>query len=167
MTSKVEMTPGEIWRADDALLTRMLDEATASERRRTHLLIHDGQDDQVQRLLIAAANGTFVRPHVHSEQWEVLTILRGRGRLLKFSPDGRLEGAVEMAPDAASVVQIPPGTVHGFVVVENGAVVMEVKPGPYRPNEFVDWGPEEGSDAASRFVDWSAGAEVGERWTGA
>jgi hypothetical protein len=32
---------------------------------------------------------------------------------------------------------------HGFVVLERNTVVMEIKPGPFVPNEFADRAPEE------------------------
>jgi hypothetical protein len=43
-------------------------------------------------------------------------------------------------------------------------LVLEIKPGPYRPNEFASWGPAEGEPASSRFVHWAAGARVGSKW---
>jgi hypothetical protein len=43
---------------------------------------------------------------------------------------------------------------------------LEIKPGPYRPNEFVDWAPEEGAPDASRMVEWLSGAKLGATWSG-
>jgi hypothetical protein len=42
---------------------------------------------------------------------------------------------------------------------------MEVKPGPYRANEFAAWAPEEGETAAAGFVRWAAEASTGSRWS--
>jgi hypothetical protein len=42
---------------------------------------------------------------------------------------------------------------------------MEVKPGPYGPNEFADWGPEEGEAASGAFVRWARAADVGAKWS--
>jgi dTDP-4-dehydrorhamnose 3,5-epimerase-like enzyme len=38
----------------------------------------------------------------------------------------------------APIAQIPIGAWHGFVVLEPNTTVMEIKSGPYRPNEFAD-----------------------------
>ena len=62
----------EVGRLDD-----LCKAARNSERRRAHLLLHSGHQDQVQRLVIAVEPGTYVRPHKHSEQWEMLVLLSG------------------------------------------------------------------------------------------
>ncbi len=126
-------------------------QATESERKRTHLLLHAGHDDQVQRLMIVMQPGTYVRPHHHSLQWEMLILLKGRGEVLKFSEDGKLLGRIEISADAP-VVQIPMGAWHGFVVREPDTAVVEVKPGPYRPNEFADWAPPESDPGVPEFL---------------
>lgn len=157
----------DIWRCNDDDLRALTEQAAASPRLRTHLLMHDGHDDQVQRLLIAGQPGTYVRPHLHSESWELLALLRGAGRLLRFDDKGALTSVVEMRAGEAALVQIAPGKPHGFAVTEPDTVLMEVKPGPYRPNEFLDWTVEEGTEAAADFVRWSLTAREGDSWIAA
>lgn len=156
----------DVWSYDDEDLRALGAEAAVSPRLRTHLLMHDGHEDQVQRLLIAAQPGTYIRPHLHSRSWELLALLRGAGRLFRFNSEGTLSSVTEMRPGDVAVVQIPPGIPHGFAVTEPDCIVMEVKPGPYRPNEFLDWAPEEGTAEAAQFVAWSRNAEVGDSWPG-
>ncbi len=126
-------------------------QAAENERKRAHLLLHAGHDDQVQRLMIVMQPSTYVRPHHHSLQWEMLILLRGRGEVLRFSVDGELLGRIEMSADAP-VVQIPVWAWHGFVVREPDTAVMEVKPGPYRPNEFANWAPPEGDPLVAEYM---------------
>ena len=133
-------------------------------RKRTHLLLHEGPADPVQRLIIVLQPNTYVRPHHHSRQWEMLVLQQGRGNLLIFDSDARLTDRIELSP-RSSVVQIPIGVWHGFVVLERNTVVLEIKPGPYLPNEFADWAPEEGDATASRFVQWTTNAAPGETWS--
>ena len=131
-------------------------QAADSERKRSHLLLHAGHDDQVQRLLIVMQPGTYVRPHHHSLQWEMLILLEGRGEVLRFDEGGTLLGRVEISA-RAPVVQIPTGAWHGFVAREVDTAVMEVKPGPFRPNEFADWAPPEGDPRVPEFMRSIAG----------
>jgi cupin fold WbuC family metalloprotein len=138
------------------IIAGMALEAAKNERKRVHLLLHSGHDDQVQRLLIVMQPGTYVRPHHHSLQWEMLILLKGGGELLEFSEDGKLLSRIEMSADAP-VAQIPVGAWHGFVVREPDTAVMEVKPGPYRPNEFADWAPAEGDARVPEFMRSIAG----------
>jgi cupin fold WbuC family metalloprotein len=146
-----------------AQIAALLTEAEASPRRRAHLLLHAGHDDQVQRLLIALWPGTYVRPHQHSQQWEMLALHGGRADVLAFAPDGALL-ARHRLDQSAPVIQIPVGTWHAALALQPGTIVMEVKPGPYRANEFAAWTPEENSPAAAHVVAWLERAAVGARW---
>jgi cupin fold WbuC family metalloprotein len=141
----------ELQTVNRTTLAEMAGEAIQSERKRVHLLLHAGHGDQVQRLIIVLQPGTYVRPHHHPEQWEMLILLQGRGELLRFGPAGEIVGRSEMS-GLAPVVQIPVGMWHGFRVIEPGTAIMEVKPGPYRPSEFADWAPPEGDARVPDFL---------------
>jgi cupin fold WbuC family metalloprotein len=137
---------------DAAAIADLAGKAQASERKRTHMLLHAGNDDQVQRMVIMLEPGTYLRPHQHTRQWEMLALLRGRCDLLKFSAQGELTGRIEMSAQSP-VVQIPIGAWHGLYVRDNGTMLFEVKPGPYRPNEFADWAPPEGDPAVPQYLE--------------
>jgi cupin fold WbuC family metalloprotein len=141
----------ELQTVNRTTLAEMAGEAIQSERKRVHLLLHAGHGDQVQRLIIVLQPGTYVRPHHHPEQWEMLILLQGRGELLRFGPAGEIVGRSEMSA-SAPVVQIPVGMWHGFRVIEPGTAIMEVKPGPYRPSEFAEWAPPEGDVRVPDFL---------------
>lgn len=141
----------------------LLENAKSSPRLRAHLLLHAGPDDQVQRLLIAAQPGTYVRPHRHSEQWEMLVLQRGLMDVLRFGESGELISRETLDP-RSPVVQIAPGAVHGCIMRAPDTLVLEVKPGPYRPNEFVAWAPEEGHAQAAELLRWTTSADVGQVW---
>jgi cupin fold WbuC family metalloprotein len=144
-------------------LAPLLEAATASTRKRSHLLLHADQQDQVQRLLIALEPESYVRPHVHGEQWEMIVLLRGRFDFLIFDPQAELLQRLAMSV-ASPVVQIPRGTWHSGVALAPETLVLEIKPGPYRPNEFAPWAPEEGEPTSGALVHWAAGARVGSKW---
>jgi cupin fold WbuC family metalloprotein len=141
-------------------------QAEGVPRRRTHLLLHNGHEDQVQRLMIVLQPGTYIRPHHHSQQWEMVVLLQGRGDLLRFDGSGCLTDRIELS-SASQVAQIPAGVWHGFVVREKDTAVLEIKPGPYRPNEFADLAPDEGAPDAARIVNWLSAAKLGTAWSAA
>ena len=151
-------------RLDDAALSELFRQAKASPRLRAHLLLHGGHDDPVQRLAIALCRGSYVRPHVHSAQWEMLILLRGSADVLFFTPEGRLVERTALSGGATTVLQIPQGQAHAAVAFQDDTAVIEVKPGPYRANEFMDWAPAEGSADAGAFVEWMMQAAVGTSW---
>jgi cupin fold WbuC family metalloprotein len=157
--------PQRIELLDESQISDLASEAETAPRRRTHLLLHSGPQDQVQRLMIVLQPGSYIRPHHHSQQWELLVLLQGRGNLLSFDGSGCLAGRVALSR-SAQVAQIPAGVWHGFVVLEKDTAVLEIKPGPYRPNEFANWAPEEGAPDARRMVEWLSGAKLGTAWSG-
>jgi cupin fold WbuC family metalloprotein len=158
------MAEGQVRIVGQQAFADLAREAAASERKRSHMLLHAGHDDQVQRLVIVLQPGSYVRPHHHSLQWEVLILLRGRGDLLTFGDSGLLLGRTEMS-SASPIAQIAVGTWHSFFVLEPDTAVIEVKPGPFRPNEFAGWALPEGNPNVPRFLDWIASAENGETWS--
>lgn len=137
--------------------------AAESERKRSHVLLHSGPSDPVQRLLIVLQPGSYVRPHQHSQQWEMLVLLRGRAELLHFDKDGRLRCRSEMSIDAP-IAQISRAEWHGFLVLEPDTAVMEIKPGPYKANEFAEWAPPEGHRKVPSVLNWLSTARPGEIW---
>lgn len=139
--------------------------ARASARHRSHLLLHDGHSDQVQRLLIAAQPETYVQPHYHSQQWEMLVLLRGRIDALFFSDAGRLMKR-HVLTSASPVVQIPMSTRHSCVIAATDTLVLEIKPGPYRPNEFIAGTSEEGSADVTALLSRMRDAPVGTQLLG-
>jgi cupin fold WbuC family metalloprotein len=155
--------PRRIQVIDRSQIEELAIQATAVPRKRAHLLLHDGPTDQVQRLLIALQPNSYVRPHRHSRQWELLILQQGRGALLIFDDPVRLVDRMELS-STASVIQIPIGIWHGFVVLERNTAVIEIKPGPFVPNEFADWAPDEGDANADTFVKWARSARIGETW---
>lgn len=144
-------------------IDQLAGQAAASPRKRAHLLLHSGPDDQVQRLLIAAEPRTYVRPHRHSEQWEMLVVQRGALDVLIFNADGIVQS--RSALDTASpVIQIPPAHWHSCIIREAGTLMLEIKPGPYRANEFAGWAPDERDESAEAFLDWATLGQAGQRW---
>ena len=148
---------------DRAQMKMLVRASSKSPRLRAHLLLHSGAEDPVQRLLIAAQPGTYVRPHRHSEQWEMLALQSGSADVFCFDEQGRLLERKSIGP-ASPVIHIAPGVIHGCIVGAPDTVLLEVKPGPYRPNEFVAWAPEEGQRNAERFLIWASTATAGRAW---
>lgn len=148
---------------DAVRLDALCEAARMSPRGRAHLLLHSGHQDQVQRLLIAVEPSTYVRAHKHSEQWEMLVLLRGQVDILLLSDDAELRQRIALRA-ATPVIQIPMQQCHCAVSLEPGSVVMEIKPGPYRPNEFMAWAPDEDSPAAGTFLAWARSAVTSQIW---
>ena len=151
MSAKSEASVAGIEDVGTAKLTALFREAESSPRKRAHLLLHRAPTDQVQRLLIACCIGTYVRPHYHPEQWELMSLLRGDADVITFNADGCVVRRRSMR--SAPVVQISQNVLHTIIITAPRTLLLEVKPGPFRPPEFPPWAPEENSQGAVRLLE--------------
>ena len=141
----------------------LLTEAAALPRLRTHELWHADHSDGVQRLVLAAHPGSYIAPHSHSEQWEILTLLHGRITLLTFSDDGIVLGRYGL--QAGDAMELPAGTLHTLIIQEP-VCLFEAKPGPFRPSSFASWAPQENTPKVSEFQEWLVSAQIGNCYQG-
>ena len=143
-------------------LTALSQQATQSPRLRANSNLHAELGDPVQRLAIAMEPDTLVLPHRHPHTWEVLTALRGRFTVLVFDGAGKVTGRAELGVDT-SVIEIPAGGWHAVLSRDAGAVIFEVKHGPYAPIAEADiavWGK---GRSAAELKAWYAEAKVGDK----
>lgn len=136
--------------------------AQQSPRLRMNSNLHTDLNDPVQRLAIAMEPDTLIMPHRHPHTWEVLTALKGRFTVLLFDDAGSVTERAELGEDS-SVLEIPAGGWHAVLSRDVGAVIFEVKHGPYAPIAEADlaaWGK---GRTATELNAWYAVAQVGER----
>jgi len=94
----------------------------------------------------------------------MLVAVRGLMALLTFNDDGDVTdvvrfGSEKYGAECAAGVELPSGTWHTVVALVPGCVLLEVKAGPFDPNQPKDlapWAPEEGSDDASGYLQYLA-----------
>lgn len=137
--------------------------AQQSPRLRMNSNLHTDLADPIQRLAIAMEPGTLILPHRHPHTWEILTALRGRFTVLVFDDAGTVTERAELGADT-SVVEIPSGGWHAVLSRDVGAVIFEVKHGPYAPisdADIADWGK---GRSATELNTWYAVAQVGDRY---
>ncbi len=143
-------------------LTSLAQQAAQSPRLRANSNLHSELSDPIQRLAIAMEPDTLILPHRHPHTWEVLTALRGRFTVLVFDDAGVVIERAVLGVDT-SVVEIPAGGWHAVLSHDVGAVIFEVKHGPYAPISEADvaaWGK---GRTAAELNAWYAVAQLGER----
>jgi cupin fold WbuC family metalloprotein len=126
-------------------------------------LLHASPEDPVQRLVIVAEPGAYVRPHQHSLQWEMLAVQRGCLDILIFDDDGIVIDRKTL-DRTSPIAHIGMAHWHTCFVREPGTVIVEIKPGPYKANEFAEWAPDEGNEQARELLLWTRSAALGRKW---
>ncbi|MBD1573260.1 cupin fold metalloprotein, WbuC family [Vibrio sp. S17_S38] len=128
---------------DKTVIEPLYRAAKASERKRSHYLLHDSHQDKVQRLLIGLVKGSYVEPHYHAQphQWEMFTVLDGCIRLNLHSSDGSIVRSVFAGPAESVVsVELKPMDIHSLECISDKALILEVKEGPFdseQPKSFL------------------------------
>jgi cupin fold WbuC family metalloprotein len=150
----------------EATLHSLAAQAQASPRRRANLNLHERLDDPIQRLAIAMEPDTYVRPHRHPHTWELLYPLAGRFVVLHFDDAGRVTDHALLGVDSR-IIENPADRWHAVLSLDAGAVIFEVKHGPYMPvaaADYAPWSPVAETSNAGRLAAWYATANIGDRW---
>jgi cupin fold WbuC family metalloprotein len=142
-------------------LTALGAQAASSPRLRANANLHTDLADPIQRLAIAMEPDTLILPHRHPHTWEVLTALRGRFTVLVFDDGGKVVERAELGEDS-SVVEIPIGGWHAVLSRDVGAVIFEVKHGPYTPIAEADIAAWSKGRSAAELNAWYAVARLGD-----
>lgn len=149
---------------------QLLEKANKSERKRAHHNLHTSFDDPTQRLCIALMKGTYVRPHQHvgPTSWELILILKGTVGIIIFDDDGIILDKDILTPGGSiSGLELKPNTWHTVYPVTEEAIIIEVKQGPYDPQNaanFATWAPMETDSSSKDLLYWVESAEVGDRY---
>ena len=149
-------------------ISDLLLRAAASPRKRMNHNLHTEMIDPINRFVNAGIAGTYIRPHRHRiGKWELVSVLQGGVDCVLFTESGTVQSRLAIGSENIAVAEIPGGAWHSLVFQKPSAVMLEVKPGPYEPQddkEFAEWAPLEGHPNVTSFVRWLEKAELGERW---
>jgi cupin fold WbuC family metalloprotein len=133
-------------------------QAKQSPRLRKNLNFHPSDEDACHRLLNAVEPDSYIQPHRHLDmnKEETLIVVRGKMGLVLFDDHGNVDGASILSPAGnVAMVNIPHGTFHTWVSLEEGSVFFEAKAGPYRPlsrDEKAPWAPGEGDESSTGYL---------------
>ncbi len=159
---------------DAQYLNDLTGQAKSSPRLRKHRNIHQTYQDACQRLFNAIEPGSYIRPHRHASdpRDELLIAVRGVMALITFDDQGSVTGILRFGSekygsDLAVGAEVACNTWHTVVALESGCVLLEVKAGPFDPNQPKDlapWAPAEGSAMAQNYLQGLA--ELAVKFTG-
>ncbi len=147
---------------DAEYLNDLTGQAKNSPRLRQHRNIHQSYQDACQRLFNAIEPGSYIRPHRHTSEprEELLIAIRGSMALITFNDQGSVTGILRFGSekhgsDFAAGAEVASSTWHTVVALETGCVLLELKAGPFDPNQpkdFAHWAPAEGSALAQGYL---------------
>jgi cupin fold WbuC family metalloprotein len=154
---------------DENFMNKMSLEAKASTRKRVHHNIHKTLDEQIHRLVIAAEPETYMRPHRHTDKWELLTLLRGSASIIIFNDNGTISSKITLSEssDGAKSLEIPAGLWHVFFVNDPDTILIEVKSGPYLPIEekdFANWAPPENTSNIVKTLNFYKTSKINDKY---
>lgn len=131
---------------DQLLIASLYKEAALSHRKRAHHLMHSSHQDKVQRLFIAMIKGSIVEPHFHkkSNQWEMFCVLEGEVQITFHEDDGKPTKVLLGGDSSTFCVEVHPGEVHSVICLSDKALLLEIKEGPFIPDNAKEFVSENG-----------------------
>jgi cupin fold WbuC family metalloprotein len=158
-----EQSPGILYAegktsVDRAMVARLAEMARRLPNRRARLCAHAGPDSPVHEMLVALAQGTYIRPHRHNDKVESYHIIEGEADLVEFDDDGRVQEVVPLGPQASGKVfyyRNPARGYHMMLLRSDTLAFVETTNGPFVQGgqEFAPWSPEEkDSSAVAEFL---------------
>ena len=148
---------------DAQYLDDLTSQARVSPRLRQHRNVHQSYQEASQRLFNAIEPGSYIRPHRHASdpRDELLIAVRGVMAMVTFDDQGAVTNVLRFGTERhgdqlAVGAEVPSSTWHTVIALEPGCVLLEVKAGPFDPNQPKDlapWAPEENSAAARDYYD--------------
>lgn len=137
-------------------------QAKVSPRLRQHRNVHQSYQEASQRLFNAIEPGSYIRPHRHTSdpREELLIAVRGVMAMVTFDDQGAVTKVLRFGSDRhgdemAVGAEMSSSTWHTVIALEPGCVLLEVKAGPFDPNQPKDlapWAPEEGTSTAVSYL---------------
>lgn len=142
---------------DAEFLDRLAVEAAAAPRRRKNYNLHAAADYPCQRFFNALSADSYVQPHRHADPTkdETLVLLRGKLGAVIFDEAGQVVSAVVLHP--GQTADVPHGTFHTWLALEDGTIFFETKAGPYvplAPDEKAAFAPPEGDPRVPDYLVW-------------
>jgi cupin fold WbuC family metalloprotein len=148
---------------DAQYLYSLIGQAKVSTRLRQHRNVHQSYQEVSQRLFNAIEPGSYIRPHRHASdpRDELLIAVRGAMAMVTFDDQGAVTNVLRFGTERhgdqlAVGAEVSSSTWHTVIALEPGCVLLEVKAGPFDPNQPKDlapWAPEENSAAARDYYD--------------
>jgi cupin fold WbuC family metalloprotein len=143
-------------------LNELTSQALTNPRKRQHRNIHESYADPCQRLFNAIEPDSYIRPHRHvsDSRDELLVAIRGLMALVTFDEQGKVTGVLRFGADGkeegvAVGVEVPTDTWHTVIALEPSSVLLEIKAGPFDPNQPKDlapWAPDEGTAGVNNYL---------------
>ena len=148
---------------DAQYLFSLTDQAKVSPRLRHHRNVHQSYQEASQRLFNAIEPGSYIRPHRHASdpRDELLIAVRGVMAMMTFDDQGAVTnvlrfGSEKHGDEMTAGAEVSSSTWHTVIALEPGCVLLEVKAGPFdpdQPKDLAKWAPEETSASAREYYD--------------
>lgn len=148
---------------DKSLLLNVIGEGRSSARMRATYNFHKSYEERAQRLLNAIGVDSYIRPHRHllDPKNECLLAVVGLFALILFDDSGNVlnisKFGTEKYLDTLEIgvgIEIAPYRWHTVIALTPGAILFEVKEGPFYPDlakEYPTWAPAEGSAESGAY----------------
>lgn len=119
---------------NEKMMTEMIEKSKNNSTYRTHTLIHDSPEDDIQTIAFCIQPKTLIDVHRHKKGTETIICLKGE-MAVTFIKNEKLE--IIVLNKFNPVLNFNPTNWHTYTSLKEDTVGIEIKEGPYRIQNFV------------------------------
>lgn len=126
--------------------------------KRARICLHQSHHDPIQEMIIVFAQGSYIRPHRHSNKVESLFIIEGKLEVVFFDDSGEIIHRIIMErSDASSTIlyRLSKDYWHTVIPLTEFVIIHEITQGPFLKNQddFAPWSPQDNDyQAVTNFL---------------
>jgi len=124
-------------------------------RGRVRICAHKSNDEPLHEMMIALAQGSYIRPHKHLKKSESFHIVEGEVDVVTFAEDGKVSEIIQLGPFGSGkdfFYRLSTPIFHTLLIRSKILVIHETTNGPFKKDDaiYAPWAPEEGDVRAAK-----------------
>jgi len=140
----------------DEEINSYFENATNSNRKRSHKILHD-PGDYLNKVFNFVLEDSYMTPHMHpsSEKVEHMYLVSGEFALIYFDDCGEISDSYLLRAGLQEKIQVKPYAWHTYVMLSDKTIIYETMEGVYHPEtwkKMAPWAPVENSQDAMTYL---------------
>ena len=125
----------------------LINESKNNKRKRCRVCMHKNKKDISQEMFIVHLNGCYIRPHMHTDKAESMSVIAGEADAIFFNNNGKVIDKIELGEYSSGknfYYRINKNIYHMLIIRSEYFAFQENTLGPFFENSviFPDWAPE-------------------------
>jgi cupin fold WbuC family metalloprotein len=157
LSPEVLIAEGPLVNVGAETISLLVERAKMAPRLRVRLCAHPDDQDPLHEMIIVMAEGTYIRPHRHTNKSESMHIIHGFADIVRFSEEGDIDQIIQLGSFESGQTffqRVSDSRYHTLMLRSAYVVVHETTNGPFQAGQaqFAPWSPDENDSSKEDFI---------------